>query len=193
MRISFLAASLAFLALLPGAEVFADDCAALASISMPEATLTFTTLVAAGEFTVPARKEAPARQFVLPSFCRVQGTAKPAIGFELWMPEQDWNGQLLSLGNGGFGGSIDLAQLAKYLLQGYAVTANDTGHVGDGIAWMHDSEALLAWGHDATHRVVKPVKSLVRAYYGRPQAHSYFQGCSTSGAQAMEEAEFLSG
>lgn len=81
-------------------------------------------------------------------------------------------------------------QLATYLLKGYAVTANDTGHVGDGAEWMHDSEALLAWGHNATRRVIEPVKSVVREYYGKPQAHSYFQGCPTGGAQAMEEAEF---
>ena len=190
MRIPVVAASLAFIACLPGVRVFAGDCAALASIRMPEATLTSSTLVASGPFTVPARKQAPAQQFALPSFCRVQGAAKPAIGFELWMPAQNWNGRLLSLGNGGFGGSIDLGQLAKYLLKGYAVTANDTGHVGDGTEWMHDPEALLAWGHSATHRVIEPVKSLVREYYGKPQAHSYFQGCSTGGAQAMEEAEF---
>ena len=190
MRIHFLTASLAFFSLLPAVRVFASDCAALANIRMPEATLSSANLVAAGPFTVPASKQAPAHKFVLPSFCSVQGTAKPAINFELWMPAQDWNGRLLSLGNGGFGGSIDLAQLAKYLLQGYAVTANDTGHVGDGTEWMHDSEALLAWGHNATHSVIEPVKNLVRAYYGKPQAHSYFQGCSTGGAQAMEEAEF---
>jgi feruloyl esterase len=112
------------------------------------------------------------------------------IGFELWMPAQHWNGRLLSLGNGGFGGTIGLLPLAEYLRKGYAVTANDTGHVGSGTAWMQNPTALRAWGRSATHRVLGPVEELVNAYYGRPQSYAYFEGCSTGGAQAMEEAEF---
>ena len=190
MPIRLLVVLLVWITLLSGVRVFALDCTKLANTAVPESRLTSATLVAAGPFSIPAKKQMSAQEFVLPSFCRVQGTAKPAIGFELWMPAHAWNGRLLSLGNGGFGGSIDLGQLAKYLLKGYAVTGNDTGHVGGGTEWMHDPDALLAWGREATHRVIVPVKALVRAYYGKPQDYAYFQGCSTGGAQAMEEAEF---
>ena len=190
MRIRLLLVVMILMTLLPGRRAYAVDCSALANAIIPSARVTSAALVAEGPFDIPANGPMPAEQMMLPSFCRVQGTAAPRIGFELWLPAQHWNGRLLSLGNGGFGGSIDLRPLATYLRKGYAVTANDTGHTGSGTAWMHDPKALLAWGHDATHLVAGPAKSLVRAYYGKPQAYAYFQGCSTGGAQAMEEAEF---
>lgn len=171
-------------------RVHAGDCNALANMGLSRATVTSVEIVAAGPFSVPAQGSSHKAQITVPSFCRVQGTALPDIGFELWLPAQHWNGRLLALGSGGFGGFIDLRPLGAYLLKGYAVTANDTGHTGNGTAWMHNPKALLAWGHDATHRVIEPAKALIRAYYGKPQTHAYFQGCSTGGAQAMEEAEF---
>jgi feruloyl esterase len=123
----------------------------------------------------------------------VEGVVDPHIGFELWMPQPGWNGRLLSLGSGGFGGTINEGQLAAAMIKGYAVTANDTGHTGRGYAWMHDPVALRAWGHSATHAVTGPVKAIVRAFYTKNPAYSYFEGCSTGGAQAMEEAEFYPG
>ncbi len=190
MRLRSFLLFLVCILLLSGGRAHAADCRALAKATIAGVTINSAVLVPAGPFDVQAKLPVPSEKVVLPSFCRVQGTAEPGIGFELWLPAQDWNRRLLSLGNGGFGGSIDLRPLATYLRQGYAVTANDTGHVGNGSAWMHDPNALLAWGHDATHRVAGPVKALLRAYYGKPPAYAYFQGCSTGGAQAMEEAEF---
>ena len=133
----------------------------------------------------------PSHAVKLPPFCRVAGSAAPSIGFELWLPGDHWNGRLLAVGSGGFGGYIDFQSLAKRLAEGYAVTANDTGHRGTSLEWMHDPKALLAWGHDATHRVAIPAKRIVQAFYRSKPAHSYFEGCSTGGDQAMEEAEFF--
>jgi feruloyl esterase len=126
----------------------------------------------------------------LPAFCRIKGVAVKTIDFEVWLPEMRWNGQLLSLGNGGFGGTIPTATMADALTKGYAVTGNDTGHSGMGREWMRDPVLVRHWGHDATHLVTGPAKTLVRAFYGKPQKFAYFDGCSTGGAQAMEEAEF---
>lgn len=190
MRFRLVFAALSWVGLLAGGRLHATDCAALGNMNLPDATVTSATPVAAGPLEIPAKGAVSAEHIALPAFCRVRGTAEPSIGFELWMPAQNWNGRLLSLGNGGFGGSIDLHPLAGYLQEGYAVTANDTGHAGSGTGWMHEPSALLAWGHDATHRALEPVEALVRAYYGKPQNYAYFQGCSTGGAQAMEEAEF---
>ncbi len=128
---------------------------------------------------------------MLPAFCRVKGEVSPHIGFELWMPAEGWNKRFLSVGSGGFGGFIDYATLAERLKQGYAVTANDTGHTGQGYKWMHDPAALRAWGHSATHDTAEPAKQIIDAFYRKQSAYSYFQGCSTGGAQAMEEAEFF--
>ena len=168
----------------------ASDCAQLTRLHLPGVTVTRADALPAGPFRIPALGPMPAHTASLPAFCRVSGSVAPHIGFELWLPADHWNGRLLALGSGGFGGYIDYFSLAQRLRQGYAVTANDTGHQGTGLQWMHDPQALLAWGHDGTHRVAGPAKRLVRAYYRTKPTHSYFVGCSTGGDQAMEEAEF---
>lgn len=191
-RLGYLAAiSLAAASLCNHAR--AADCAQLAALHLPGVTITGAHAIPAGPFRIPALGPIPAHTARLPAFCRVSGRAAPQIRFELWLPADHWNGRLLAVGSGGFGGYIDYLSLAQRVRQGYAVTANDTGHQGTGVRWMHDPKALLAWGHDATHRIADPAKRLVRAYYGSRSAHSYFLGCSTGGDQAMEEAEFYPG
>lgn len=164
----------------------AGDCAALASQAAPGAEITSAAEVAAGE---PAYKGAPP----LPAFCRVKGFAARTIGFEVWLPAAGWNGRLLSVGNGGFGGDLQYFALAQGLQQGYAVTGNDTGHQGQDRAWMRDRERVRLWGHSATHLVTAPAKAITAAYYGQSSRFAYFVGCSTGGAQAMEEAEYYPG
>ncbi|HEX4183223.1 MAG TPA: tannase/feruloyl esterase family alpha/beta hydrolase, partial [Caulobacteraceae bacterium] len=83
-----------------------------------------------------------------------------------------------------------LSALAEGLRKGYAVSGNDTGHQGADPSWMKDPVKVRLWGHAATHLVTAPTRALVAAYYGAPARHAYFEGCSTGGAQAMEEAEF---
>jgi feruloyl esterase len=179
-----------FLALALHARAQPGACAKLTSQHFPHTRIHSARNVAAGPFIAPREGPFPTRSLVLPAFCRVKGDVDPHIGFEIWLPEQGWNGRLLALGSGGFGGFIDDRQLASMMKKGYAVTANDTGHTGQGYAWMHDPVARRAWGHSATHDVIGPMKEIVRAFYKRGPAYSYFDGCSTGGAQAMEEAEF---
>ncbi len=169
----------------------AHDCRALVQLKLPGLSIASALPMSAGPYTVPATGPIAAHRFVLPRFCRVQGVVVPSIRFELWLPARHWNGRFLAVGSGGFGGFIDHFSLATRLAQGYAVAVNDTGHEGKGLAWMRKSSALLAWGHDATHRVAVVAKRIVHRYYGSGPAHSYFEGCSTGGDQAMEEAEFF--
>jgi len=168
------AALAAGLALARGAN--AADCAALVHLDVPGAR------VVAAE-PQPASADAPA-------YCRVKAVAADGIGMEVWLPSAGWNGRLLSVGSGGFGGRIYAASMVTGLTRGYAVTGNDTGHQGDDRAWMADRTKVRDWGHSATHLATGPAKALVAAYYGRPAQYAYFQGCSTGGAQAMEEAQF---
>jgi feruloyl esterase len=167
----------------------AEDCAALAGMRFPHAHILAAEKRAAGSFATPDLGPSASAP-VVPAFCRVTGEADPHIGFELWMPERGWNERFVALGSGGFGGTIDHRSLAQLLAEGYAVTANDTGHTGADMAWMKDAQARREWGHAATHDAVGPVRAIIEAYYGRLPSYSYFQGCSTGGAQAMEEAEF---
>ena len=39
------------------------------------------------------------------------------------------------------------------------------------------------------HLTANASKSVVRFYYGRPPAYTYFEGCSTSGRQDLMEAQ----
>jgi Tannase and feruloyl esterase len=184
--------AIGFLSLLMAAlPAQTSRCAPLEKLNLAHTRLTSASDVPRGGFRIPQMGSLAARSVTLPSFCRVRGEVSPHIGFELWMPAGDWNGRFVAVGSGGFGGFMDYSELARILKLGYAVTANDTGHEGQTHDWMRNPAARLAWGHSATHDVVGPAKQIVRAYYSRPPAYSYFQGCSTGGAQAMEEAEFF--
>lgn len=166
-------------------------CSKLPSGHFPNTKISSAEDVAAGPYQIPKTGAMPSQSVTVPAICRVKGEVLPQIRFALWMPAQNWNGRLVALGSGGFGGYINEAELASMVAKGYAATANDTGHTGQGYEWMHDPTALLSWGHSATHDVVVPVKEILRSYYEKAPEYSYFQGCSTGGAQAMEEAEFF--
>lgn len=168
------------------------DCGAVANTVLSQAKVLSAVAEPAGPFSVPAARPLKEQVVDLPAYCRIRGEAEPKVGFELWLP-MNWNGRLVAVGSGGFGGSIGYRDMVTHLAGGYAVTANDTGHTDQTFNWMHDPKALYAWGHSATHAVVVPAKTLVQAFYGRPAAYAYFLGCSTGGAQAMEEAEFYPG
>lgn len=169
--------------------VFASDCHALATQALDGASVASAEVVPAGPMTTPVPASVPVT-LDLPSFCRVKGTAAGSIGFEVWLPEQGWNGRLLAVGSAGFGGVQPLSALAEGLRKGYAISGNDTGHQGADPAWMKDPVKVRLWGHTATHLVTAPTKAVVAAYYGSPARHAYFEGCSTGGAQAMEEVQF---
>ncbi len=169
--------------------VRAADCQALTTRALDGAHVVSAELTPAGPMTTPVPLSVPVT-LDLPPFCRVKGIAATSIGFEVWLPVHGWNGRILSVGSAGFGGEQPLNGLAEGLRKGFAVTSNDTGHQGADPSWMKDPDKVRLWGHTATHLATAPAKALVAAYYGAPAHRAYFQGCSTGGAQAMEEAEF---
>lgn len=124
-------------------------------------------------------------------YCSIQGTIDGAIKFEVLLPERsEWNGKLYVSGGGGFNGSVgdNLGRLA----QGYATAATDTGHEAqspDG-TWAYDNPvAQENFAHRGLHRTVVTSKALIEAFYGRQPRHSYFEGCSNGGGQAMMETQ----
>jgi hypothetical protein len=137
----------------------------------------------------------------VPAFCRVDGVidqrkgmdGKPyGIGFALALPDQ-WNGRFLFQGGGGLNGSVTLplgSQAAgdvPALARGFAVVTTDTGHTGsvfDG-SFFRDQQASLDFYYVAIGRVAQLAKLMIASYYGRPVEHSYFDGCSTGGREAM--------
>ena len=86
----------------------AVSCESLASLSLPNTTITSAATVGAGAFTPPAggggRGDVGAPFRNLPAFCRVTATLKPTsdsdIKMEVWMPVTGWNGNFQGNGSG---------------------------------------------------------------------------------------------
>src|SRR3954468_6362692 len=114
----------------------AATCSDLAMLRLGSTTVVDARIVA-GTFRPPASQPSSPEFFSaynkLPQFRRVQATSTPArgshINIEVWLPSK-WNGRLLGVGNGGFGGSIPYFRLGEAVNSGYAVAATDTGHEG---------------------------------------------------------------
>ena len=145
----------------------------------------------------------------LPPFCRVAldisstgDSSQSQILVEVWLPETGWNGRYLGTGNGGFAGAISTAALSGGLLQGYAVANTDmgtgvlykcnslycggrTGFGGPPAGLYGHPDSIKDFGYRATHLMTVAAKQVVEAYYGKPQHHAYFAGCSTGGNQSL--------
>lgn len=113
----------------------AAPCETLASMALPNATISVAETVAAGQFTPPAETAGRAGFQSLPAFCRVVAKLKPSsdseINIEVWLPATGWNGNFQPAGNGNWGGSINFAEMANILRSGFATAGTDTGHVGN--------------------------------------------------------------
>jgi feruloyl esterase len=132
----------------------------------------------------------------LPAFCRVTGSIKPTadsdIRFELWLPDQSWNGRFLQTGNGGAAGTIVQASLAEPLARGYAVANTDTGHQGGlgDFSWaVGHPERLIDYQYRAVHELTVVGKAITAVRYGRAPEKAYWNGCSTGGRQGLKEAQ----
>jgi feruloyl esterase len=156
-------------------------------LSIPGIVIRSATPVAAGVFTPPA---GAAR--AVPAFCRVVGTALPELGFELWLPDQ-WNHKYIGVGNGGMAGSVVYTAMFDPLSRGYAVGSTDTGHVGantnDGTWALGHMDRVINFGQRGIHVMAMADKLVIRAHYGSQPTHSYFQGCSYGGKQALTEVQ----
>lgn len=106
------------------------------------------------------------------------------------LPNQ-WNQRFLMSGGGGFVGSIQNS-FGYELNAGYASAGTDAGHQASGIdaSWgLNNMERQIDFGKLAIHLTTMVSKSLIRAYYCKYPAYSYFSGCSRGGGQAMMEAQ----
>lgn len=167
-------------------------CGALASLSLPDTTVTQATVVSAGGFAPPSGRGGPAFT-ELGSFCRVALTLTPStdsnIAVEVWLPLTGWNGKYQAVGNGGWAGAIGYPALAAAVKRGYAASATDTGHTGNSAAFaLGHPEKLIDYAHRSEHAMAVSAKAVVRSFYGNAPARSYFNGCSTGGRQALVEA-----
>ena len=176
-------------------------CESLASLALPDATVTLARVIDAGAFLPPVPtggrppSAAAARMFgALPAFCRVTATLTPSsdsdIKMEVWMPTADWNGKLQAVGNGAFTGSIAYRAMVAALGRGYAAGSTDPGHLGNTASFgLGHPEKAIDFGWRSVHEMTVASKEIIAAYYDDGPRYSYWNGCSAGGRQAMKEAQ----
>src|SRR5215831_18757491 len=183
----------------------ASTCESLASLKLPNTTITSAQTVGAGSFTPPAGRQGRggAVYAELPSFCRVAATLAPSadsdIKVEVWLPTfaegsggqaRGWNGKFQAVGNGGWAGTISYPALAQAVAAGYATASTDTGHTGNnGSFALGHPEKLTDFGYRAVHEMTVQAKAVIDAYYGASPSLSFWNGCSLGGRQGITEAQ----
>jgi feruloyl esterase len=185
------------------ATVFAaSTCESLTGLKLKNTTITMAETVAAGAFSspLPAPKGKQPQSFRnLPAFCRVGATLTPVadseIKIEVWLPEtgpgKGWNGNLQSVGNGAWAGTISYPAMGTALTAGYATASTDTGHTGGDPATFVPGhpEKVIDFSYRAVHEMTVAAKAIINARYGANPKYSYWNGCSTGGRQALTEAQ----
>jgi hypothetical protein len=126
----------------------------------------------------------------VPEYCQVIGHLDSEVNFVLKMPST-WNDKLMMEGNSGFAGE-PLDYLASVLdwdvANNYAALATDTGHSGGPEQLLNRPDRIANLMYRSVHIVSLAAKEIVTAYYSAVPRHSYFEGCSRGGTQAMDEA-----
>ena len=194
---------------LPASSLFAATqpaaCAELTKLALPHAIVTRAELVAAGDQQIPEKMRGlfslpgmnVAGQLELgsnPRFCRVAATLRPSsdsdIKIEVWLPQAGWNGKLLTAGNFGWAGSLMEGSMLTGLQAGYATASTDTGHDSNGGRFaLGHPEKLIDYAYRADHELTMDAKAIIRAFYGKGPAHSYWIGCSLGGLEGLVEAK----
>jgi len=127
------------------------------------------------------------------SHCYVKGLVSGAITFQVQLPfPEAWNGRLVHRGDGGADGDLDFTD--DWVSRGYAVVNSNTGHdvggAGDAYGFQ-DGRAERDFVYRAVHLATRAAKSVVTAYYERPQEFAYHVGCSTGGRQGLVAAQLF--
>jgi len=170
-------------------------CEEITTVVVPNLTVTSAVSVPAGQFTPPPDLMGNIGPVDVPAFCRVAGVLKPTadsqIRFELWMPTETWNGKFQDVGNGGFAGLITYRTMIDPLKRGYATASTDDGHVGAiDVSWaMGHPEKVIDFRYRAVHETARASKTIIHSFYGKEAVHSYFNGCSDGGREALMEAQ----
>src|SRR5688572_25145311 len=185
----------------------ATTCESLQSMSTPQVAITAAS-TPSGPFVAPGAAPAPAARGggpaaasapALPAHCRVKLVLRPTadskINAELWLPNENWNGRFMAVGNGGFGGSIQgIGEMQTALRLGYATAGGDTGHDEategpGGMFALGHPEKIVDFAYRAVHEMTATSKKIIDRYYGNAPQFSYFKGCSTGGRQAVMAAQ----
>lgn len=166
------------------------SCASLATVDLSEVDAEVTS---AGDRTV---------NDVL--FCEVKGYLSPNTQFTALLPQTTWLGDYLQQGCGGYCGhsevslddpsrtSLHQAPFEPLRRGEFVVAADDQGHeapVPSSLWGKEDPMLRVIWGYRSEHDLHRAVKRIIRSYYGRGPSHSYFDGVSDGGHEALGLAQ----
>jgi feruloyl esterase len=155
------------------------SCESLASVELPDTTIESAAVDG--------------------NLCRVTAvTTHPPLNdrITIWVaiPMSGWNGRFLGTGGAGFSGGSERG-VNQPAAMGFAAGATDTGHEGATGSFALDPDGRLNWqairnnAHVGIHEMTVTGKALTEALYGEAPRYSYFNGCSTGGRQALQEAQ----
>jgi Tannase and feruloyl esterase len=138
-------------------------------------------------------------------FCDVRGYISPVTQFEALLPSDNWRGDYLQQGCGGFCGHSDVSLDDPSRTSGYqapyqplasgemVVAADDQGHEtatnSDGLWGKHDLRLRAVLGYGSEHQLAQTMKALIHTFYGRAPSYSYFSGVSDGGHEALVLAQ----
>ena len=157
--------------------------------SIPTGEITNIELIPEGKPT-----EIPGLPFGdAPAHIQVELTCRPEPGSNIrvlvWLPAENWNGDLLCVGNGGAAGMLLPFMMVSPLRLGFAVANTDLGTSAGPDCGIGNPTVWKDFGHRATHLMAVAAKAVVESCFGRQPAHAYFTGSSTGGQQALSAAQ----
>lgn len=137
------------------------------------------------------------------TYCDVRGYTAPQTQFEVKLPITTWHGQYLQVGCGGFCGDVPTeganpappqsAGCAAVADNELVIASDNEGHLGasrlDGLWGLNEPRLRTVFGYTSEHQLAAVAKTIINDYYGQPAAHSYFDGCSDGGREALMEAQ----
>ncbi|KAK7063621.1 carboxylic ester hydrolase [Favolaschia claudopus] len=197
MRFNLFTAATIFAASTHVSAQFQESCNSLASrLSIPNATISSTTFVAAGTtLTFPNADPTCGTQpqLVSADICRVMLTVATSVRsrtvMEAWLPS-NWTGRFLATGNGGIGGCIQFNDMDYGASLGFATTGSDNGHSGqNGTLFLNNIDVVDDFVFRALLTSAQVGKQITRDFFGKAQTKSYYFGCSTGGRQGWKMAQ----
>jgi feruloyl esterase len=166
-----------------------DACQRLASVVLPQATVTSAARVEAGRFSPPAgrRGGAPEPFADLGAFCRITTTTKIAPASEakteIWLPIDGWTRDYQPAGGGFYGGNMPYARMREILRSGSVTSGSDAGIEG-GLPFLTQHPELLRNVANAPfHAMIQQSKSLIATFYGTAARYTFMNECGGAGSR----------
>lgn len=136
----------------------------------------------------------------VPAYCRVVGVIAPEVQFEVRLPLK-WNRRLYMNGTGGYSGQPIDTFYAEYrdeaVRHGFATATTNAGHDArnepDATFAYRNLQKKIDWAYRGVHLTAQTARQLIRTFYDRYPAFSYFDGCSNGGRQALISAQRFPG